>query len=127
MTVKKTIAIGVIFIFTLIAWMILGATNSSRTRSSFYSLKKEVARLYGDKVIIKAPECYKKEIKIKEKTVDNKIIKEKYNKYTQYDITKSDISIIINLDQRKKGNLWFPTFKAKFSANYIFSIKNYEG
>ena len=27
------------------------------------------------------------------------------------------------MDQRKKGNLWFPSFKAKFSAQYEFKIK----
>ena len=126
MTVKKLFAIAIIFIFTLIAWMILGASNLSRTDKAYSELKREVASLYGDKLIIKAPECYTKIKKIKEEVIDNKKTRKEYDEYVFFETIKSNITIKLFLDQRKKGNLWFPTFKANFIGQYEFKIDNYD-
>ncbi len=126
MTGKKLIAIIFIFVMTTIAWMILGASNSSRTNKSFYKLKEEVASLYGNRLVMKAPQCYTKQLLTSTETVDNRVVEKEYYEYIHYEITKSDISIDVQLDQRKKGNLWFPTFKAVFSGVYEFAIDDYD-
>jgi len=124
MSIKKLIAIVIIYVFTFAAWMILGVSNFSRTEKSFSSLKSEVISLYGDALIINAPECYSKIKKYKEEIIDGKKVNKEYLDRDDYELSQSDIEIKINLDQRKKGNLWFPTFKAKFSAQYEFKIKD---
>ena len=126
MSLKKIIAIIVIFLFSTIAWMILGVSNLSRTDKSFYELKGEVVSLYGDDLKIKAPQCYYKIKKIKEEIIDGKTVNKEYYEFENYEITKSDIKIKVNLDQRKKGNLWFPTFKVQYTGYYEFKINNFD-
>ncbi len=125
MTVRKIIAIAVIFGCTCIAWMILGASNLTRTDTSFSSLKREVMTLYGGKLVIKAPECYERITKTREVTADGKKTFETYYEFVEAETTRSDVKLDVNLDQRKKGNLWFPTFRAAFSASYAFAIADY--
>ncbi len=122
MSVRKIIAIVLIFIITSIAWMILGVSNSSRTSSSFSSLKYEVASLYGNRLNIQSPKCYAKITKYREETSNNVKKMVEYYEYQYHELIKSDIKINVYLDQRKRGNLWFPTFKAHFDGKYIFKI-----
>ena len=124
MSAKRLFAIAIIYVFTFIAWMILGVSNISRTNKSFRLLKSEVISLYGDAVIINSPKCYSKIKKYKEEIIDGKKIRKEYFETDDYELSKSDVKINIKLDQRKKGNLWFPTFKAEFNGGYEFKIKN---
>jgi len=122
MTIKKIVAIIIIFILTTIAWMILGASNLARTDKSFVSLKGQVANLYGSRLNIESPRCYTKTAKFREETVNNVTRVVEYFDIQNHELIKSDIQINVYLDQRKKGNLWFPTFKARFEGTYIFRI-----
>ena len=122
MTVRKIVAIVLIFVVTSIAWMILGASNSSRTNTSFSSLKSQVANLYGNRLNIAAPRCYTKTTKHREETVNNTKRMVEYYEYQDHELIKSDLKINVYLDQRKKGNLWFPTFKASFEGKYTFLV-----
>ncbi len=126
MTVRKLIAIAVIFACTCVAWMILGGANTSRTSSSFSALKAEVVNLYGGSLVVKSPECYERVEMTRETLSDGKRITETYYEYRYADVLKTDARAEIFLDQRKKGNLWFPTFKARFNADYTFRLKDHE-
>lgn len=121
MTVKKLIAIGFIFACTAIAWMILGASNLSRTDTAYSSLKSEVATLFGDSLDIYAPECYAKVPRLVEETVDGRRVITTVYDIVPAEISKTDVHLTVALDPRKKGNLWFPTFRAKFSGEWVFS------
>jgi len=122
MSIRKIVAIVIIFAITAVAWMILGATNLSRTDKSFFALKDQVANLYGSRLDIEAPRCYSKTTKFRQETVNNNTRTVQYFDYQYYELIKSDIVINVYLDQRKKGNLWFPTFKASFEGKYIFLV-----
>jgi hypothetical protein len=122
MSVKKITAIVLIFIVTSIAWMILGASNSSRTSTSFGSLKSQVANLYGSRLSIESPKCYTKTTKHREETTGNLKRIVEHHEYKHHELIKSDVVINVYLDQRKKGNLWFPTFKARFEGKYTFLV-----
>lgn len=124
MSVKKLIAVAIIYLFTCAAWMILGVSNLTRTDESFRTLKNEVISLYGDALTINAPEFYSKIKKYREKITDGTTVNTEYFEKVNYEISKSNVEIDINLDQRKKGNLWFPTFKTKFNGKYEFKINN---
>ena len=118
MSIKKIVAIVIIFIITTIAWMILGTSNSVRTNTLSVSLKSQVANLYGGRLNIEAPRCYTKIIR--NETVLASNTRRTDFDYEHHELIKSDVVIKVYLDQRKKGNLWFPTFKANFEGNYIF-------
>ena len=120
MTIKKIVAIVLIFVITSIAWMILGAANSSRTDTSFSSLKSQVTNLYGSRLNIISPKCYTKITKYREEFSNNKKTLVEYYEYQYHELIKSDVRINVYLDRRKKGNLWFPTFKAHFEGKYTF-------
>jgi len=122
MTIKKIIAIVFIFMMTAIAWMILGGANSVRTKTLSNSLKTQVANLYGGKLNIESPKCFSRITKHKEETVNNTIRIVEYFENNYHELINSDIKIDVYLDQRKKGNMWFPTFKAEFKGEYIFQI-----
>ena len=125
MTVKRLIAIGFIFFSTCIAWIILGTTNQSRTNKMTTSLRKEVERLYGGQLIIRSPIFYSKKLRY-EDIRDKKVIKKAYYEREDNLLTSSKIMIRVLLDQRKKGNLWFPTFKMEFKGDYEFQIRNFD-
>lgn len=127
MTVKKLIAIGFIFACTTVAWMILGASNLSRTDSAYSSLKSEVATLFGDSLDIYAPECYAKVPRAVEETVDGRRVVSTVYDIVPAEISKTDVRLSVALDPRKKGNLWFPTFRAKFSGEWVFAGLNGSG
>lgn len=125
MTVKKILGLFVIFFFTSIAWMILGGSNYSRTSYSMSSLKKGIKAMYGDILEIEAPKLMsKKIIPVQKNNMRNEYYEENIE-YTYFNLDKSDIKIDIKLDRRKKGNIWFPTFKAHFKAEYKFKIDNF--
>ena len=126
MSVKKLIAIITIYVFTCVAWMILGVSNLSRTEKSFRSLKSEVISLYGDALIIKAPECYSKTQRYKEEIIEGKKVSEEYFDKDDYELSKSDIEIKINLDQRKKGIYGFLLSKQNLVHNMNLKSKMFK-
>ncbi len=126
MTPKRLIAVGLIFLGTLVGWMILGAATTARTDSSYHTLKGEVASLYGGDLIFRTPLCYRK-VEALEKVWENGVEVEKaYLEPVFREVLESDVSIDVSLDRRKRGNLWFPTFKARFRGEYLFQADDPE-
>lgn len=145
MSVQKIAALLVIFIGTSIAWMILGSTNWVRTNDSSSSLKSSMQSMYGDELVINAPTLYKRALKSKDEIVFKEDYSEDYDKYEDdikhistreakdgdvyveryARLESSDIKIDVKLDRRKKGYLWFPTFKSHLKATYKFVIEKF--
>ena len=137
MSVQKICALIVIFIGTSIAWVILGSANLARTSDASSSLKSSMQAMYGDELVIDAPTVYKEEsikrnlISDDENDVDIPTTKDVPRKvsgdyaYVYAKLESSDIKMDVKLDRRKKGYLWFPTFKTHFSATYKFKIDDF--
>lgn len=128
MSVKRILGLFIIFFWTSIAWMILGGSNSVRTSTFSGSLKKSIQAMYGDSLDIDAPKLMTKkltEVADKRNRYSDETKVYRNYEYTYYGLEKSDIKLDIKLDRRKKGNLWFPTFKAHFSGEYKFKIENF--
>jgi hypothetical protein len=127
MTAKKIIAIFLIFMGALIGWMILGAANKARTDTNFYQLKSEVASLYGGDLVFRTPLCYeKREVSLVEKQ-DGVEVERTIFQPVNSEILESNVLIEVFLDQRKRGNLWFPTFRTRFQGDYLFKADPGEG
>ncbi|MBN2525259.1 MAG: inner membrane CreD family protein [Deltaproteobacteria bacterium] len=122
MTVKRLIAIIFIFMCTFFSWMILGAVNLKRTSDSSSELKQEVRSLYGDALTIKTPTLQHELMVPRIEEVDGKQRTVYEKKITEIELKSQHVDIDLDLDRRKKGTLWFPTYKASFKAEYVFTI-----
>ena len=120
--VKKIVSLVIIFIFSVIAWNILGGVTSSRTYSQDSKLKDSVADLWGSSQMQKAPDVsYTVTRKwVETRLIEGKKTEEKMEETKTYPVNpeSSDITADINLSHRKKGLLWYSTYKVSFNALY---------
>jgi hypothetical protein len=107
--IKRIIAIVFIYACTAMAWFILSGIIITRTESQDYKLKRAIGELWGTKQAQKAPCVYYRDDEHSDKT-------------TSLTLESSDIKVGLNLDHRKKGLLWYPTYKVAFSGKYL--VKN---
>ncbi|MDI6752031.1 MAG: hypothetical protein QME07_04145, partial [bacterium] len=119
---KRVIPIIFIFVCTSIAWIILGSVTTLRTYSQDVKLKGMVGQLWGTIQKQKAPYVYyqtktEKEIKT---TRGAETIMEKKVEITDHPVLldNSDITVGLKLDHRKKGLLWYSTYRVIYSGKY---------
>lgn len=123
--IKKLTAIIVIYIFTVVAWIILGSTVLVRTNTQDYKLKDAVGQLWGTVQVQKAPSVYYET----KRTVENKRVESgktirefETETITHYlPLKSSKIDVALDLQHRKKGLLWYPTYTVTFAALYTVS------
>lgn len=123
---KRIFLLVLIFLCTSAAWIILSQTIKKRTHSQDTKLKSAVGELWGTVQRQDAPAVYFTsmvglesadsmstggESKIEPFIIDRPL-----------SIEKSDIRVELELDHRKKGLLWYSTYKVSFSGSYM--IKN---
>ncbi|MBX9689972.1 MAG: cell envelope integrity protein CreD [Candidatus Obscuribacterales bacterium] len=108
--IKQIASLTFIYLCVCMSWMILGSTVVLRTGQQNHQLSEEVQSLWGTEQKQEAPSFY-------EKTCE----KEHY-KFFQADA--SDIDVKLNLEQRQKGLLWYPTYKVAFKADYLLANHN---
>ncbi len=119
---KRVGALTFIFVSTSIAWVILGNVTQLRTRQQDVKLKRAVGQLWGTIQKQEAPYVYyqTKAKKRVETTRGSKTVKETKIVTTDHPITLdgSDITVDLKLDHRKKGLLWYSTYRVAFSGKY---------
>jgi hypothetical protein len=119
---KRILALAFIFFCTSAAWVFLGGTTHTRTFRQDVKLRNAVGRLWGTVERQQAPEVYyvtseKKKVK---RPVGNKLVTETVVETTRHPLilAGSDIAVDLKLDHRKKGLLWYSTYRVSFSAKY---------
>lgn len=121
---QRIIAIVFIFIFTSVAWGILGGTILSRTYDSSVASSSKVASTWGTEHNQPPPAAFFKTPHEKqEQVVENgKIVTKKttYDVFTNLPLEGSKVDVNLNLDHRQKGLLWYSTYKVDFSGTYSF-------
>ncbi len=105
MTVRRLVAIVFIFGCVTLAWVILGTSVISRTKSGFTLLDRQVQGLWGTSHRQKAPQV---------------ILSSPDQEDVQVELDSSVINVDIQLDHRRKGLLWYATYDVAFDANYTF-------
>jgi inner membrane protein involved in colicin E2 resistance len=118
-------ALAFIFVCTSLAWIILGSVTSTRTYSQDATLRKNVGQLWGTTQRQHVPTVYRTE-RVSKKVVtfrDDKRIVETVTETERHslDIESSDISVELQLEHRKKGLLWYPTYVVDFLGKYTIS------
>ena len=122
--IGKIAALVFIFICTTIAWMILGATISSRTNSSNQQLEGHVASTWGTPQEQTPPTAEYTVTEFRDVTTkeEGKSVVHKEKIETQFPVkpNASRIQVDIHLDPRQKGLLWYSTYQVQFSGDYTF-------
>jgi inner membrane protein involved in colicin E2 resistance len=128
--VKKIIAIVIIYLFTVAAWMILGATIFSRTYSLDGRLDNKVESTWGSAHNQSPPvAAFEKNTPKEVRTVENDkvVVRVENEKTTSFlPLESSDINVDFDLEHRQKGLLWYSTYKVNFAGTYVFT-NNTEG
>ena len=104
MTIKRIIAISLIFSLGVAAWLVLGQVNWVRSHSSNSSMYSAVKSLWGPQLVQQAP---KVTVKVPG-TGRIRVITP----------TQNLIETDIDLEQRRKGLIWYPTYKVNFNGRY---------
>ncbi len=126
---KRLAAIGFIWLCCAVAWGILGSTILVRSGESSGALTYEVHRLWGSPAVQSAPGAvYHEKVKVKETTtvwdpkgqpVPMVVEKEEVRTYP-VSLEKSDLTVSLALEHRRKGLMWFPTYEVDFRGLYVF-------
>jgi hypothetical protein len=126
MFTRRIAAIVFIFVCASIGWGILGSVTSYRTYQQDDKLKQAVGELWGTaqkqeaarveyydttQVTVYAPQGSSEPSKLEDRVVTR-----------PYTLDASDINIGLNLEHRKKGLLWYATYRVNFAGSY--QIKN---
>ncbi len=124
--VKRIVAIGFIVVCTSIAWAILGSTIFYRTYSpDAQQLRARVASSWGTSQEQTPPTAGYEVVSHKQVpgTKDGvPIVREvEERKSNLLPIEKSRVNVALWLDYRRKGLLWYSTYRVDFSGAYEFS------
>jgi inner membrane protein involved in colicin E2 resistance len=121
---KRIVAIGVIYVFTAIAWAILGATVFVRTNTFDNSLRSSVASLWGAPQEQTPPQAWYSVPDTETYTTNeggNEVTRVRPTRRSvQLPIDKSRINAGLHLDYRQKGLLWYSTYTVDFAGAYDF-------
>lgn len=121
---KRIAAIILIYCFTALAWMSLGKSMLSRTYSQDQKLKTEVGQLWGAEQRQSAPLVYYETTK----EIATRSADPAGTATPKFEIVKNtvpldagDVTVDLKLDYRKKGLLWYSTYRIKFFGKYRIS------
>jgi inner membrane protein involved in colicin E2 resistance len=117
---------ALIFIFgcTSLAWMILGSTIFARTYNLTEKLGSKVESTWGSAQEQMPPSAVytTTQKKTYEEEIKGKTTKKTYEEKTDHVLTpdSSNIDVVLDLDHRQKGLLWYSTYAVKFGGDYSF-------
>lgn len=121
---KRLIAIIFIFVCASIAWAILGATIFSRTYSFDQTAQNSVASTWGTPQNQAPPQASFTNIRTRnEETTENgkKIVKKVEEAVTTtLPLESSKVDVVLDLEHRQKGLLWYSTYKVGFAGTFGF-------
>ena len=126
MSFLRMLAIVLIFVTATIGWIILGTVTKVRTEDYSGNLSSRVSNLCGSE-LAQSPPVFTAITQLRQKVPSFQGTTKKtsgfWSKKTQV-IKKvltpaaNDIDVDLQLEYRRKGLLWFPVYKCKFSAKY---------
>lgn len=119
---KHLAAIVFVFFCVCVAWMILGGTVMGRTEHQDRQLRSQVAGLWGSPQSQAAPELKRVEDQVLKETVELdgrvQVVSRKKEVHHDRALDGSDVKVGLNLEHRRKGLLWYPTYRVDFDGTY---------
>lgn len=112
-------AIGFIFACTTIAWLILAQVVSYRTHHQDTKLKAAVGQLWGTPQSQPAPLLYwtSEEIVVQQ-APDGQAVEHARERRHLLPLKASRLQVDLQLEHRRKGLLWYPTYQVALDATY---------
>ena len=128
MTVRRLLAIVVIFLGSTVAWFALGSSVVVRTGEFDYQLGQQVALLWGGPHVQLAPEAWiarpREATETVVETEAGRSVLRRVTKTVTDWITAPMLSTradaTLDLAHRQKGLLWYDTYQVGFSGTYVF-------
>lgn len=128
---RRIIAIAALYIVVCIAWVALGGSVIHRTENTGGRLGEEVAGLWGDRQEQLSPEAtfFWEETVLEKETIqdagaDRARVVQHERRVTKSEpriLDHSKVDVDLNLEQRKKGLLWYATYGVTFSGDYAYT------
>ncbi|MDH3890716.1 MAG: inner membrane CreD family protein [candidate division Zixibacteria bacterium] len=122
---KRILPLVVIFIFASVAWVTLGSSMELRTDRQDAKLKAAVGQLWGTVQHQRAPRALVKgridPIKLSETALSTSDSAFVPVGRAPLPLDSSDISVTLDLDNRKKGLIWYSTYHVDFLGKYVIS------
>jgi inner membrane protein involved in colicin E2 resistance len=121
---RNAIAIIFIFLCTTIAWIILGATIENRTKAANAGLGPRVASSWGSPQQQTPPSAQVDRVVTRQ--IREVVNGQNISRTVEEDVSvplaleRSRVRAVLDLEQRKKGLLWFPTYRVAFAGDYLF-------
>lgn len=120
--VKRILAIAFIFACTTLAWFILGGAVTIRTHEQDAELRSAVGGLWGGPHVQQAPRV-ERLVPVEEtveKVVEGQTTTETIRRVRAepHPLAGSDVRVDLQLEHRKKGLLWYPTYTVAFDGRY---------
>ncbi|MGC4001178.1 MAG: inner membrane CreD family protein [Anaeromyxobacter sp.] len=127
---RRLLAIGFIWLCCAAAWGILGATLLVRSQGSTSGMDHQVRQLWGPPLVQAPPSASWTEVR-REKRPERRVDESNntvVTVMTEADVTTttplpleaSDLHAALDLEHRKKGLVWFPTYGVQFDGRYTF-------
>jgi hypothetical protein len=122
--IVRLIAIGFIFICTAVAWFVLAGVTTTRTHFADRSLRQQVESVWGAPQAQQPPSVtWTERVPRNVERVEDgkKVVRVVENHVTRtIPLQGSDIKVVLGLDHRQKGLLWYATYAVDFAADYTF-------
>lgn len=129
MTFRRLAAIALIFVFTAVAWGLLGSSLVARAGEFDSRLEQEVQSLWGAPQRQVAPGAW---IDVPDTVVEVVETRDAAGRVTRNEVTKPTIraesvgidstraTVDLALQHRRKGLIWYATYDVDFKASYTF-------
>jgi hypothetical protein len=123
----RLLTIGFVWLGCAVAWVILGSTLVARTSGVESSLDREVHALWGQPGNQLPPRATYTELSTTKEIVTTtnavgaatqQTVEKQVPVERALTLDASDIKASFELEQRRKGLLWFPTYEVTFAARY---------
>lgn len=122
--IRTIIGIVVVFFGVTLAWMILGGTVMERSYSQDRQLRKAVEGLWGSPHTQVSPSVWYETEEERREELERDGMREtrirKHRERHPVTLAGSEIVVHLDLEHRRKGLLWYPTYTVDFSGTYRF-------
>src|SRR5688572_28891899 len=122
MMIARLVAIGFIFICTSLAWFLLAGATATRTYTADKTLRGQVENVWGAPQVQQPPTVTWTERTSRkvESVEDGKKVTKVVEQHVSHPIPLqgSDIEVVLDLDHRQKGLLWYATYAVELAGAY---------
>lgn len=134
MTVRRLVAIALIYLGTSAAWTVLGSSLIARTGQFDRRLEREVQLMWGGPHRQVAPDAWVDHPDVETEVVettreDGQVVQSRINKpilrAVPAALESTRATVDLDLEHRRRGLLWYPSYTVDFAGTYTF--RNPEG